>query len=167
MNTNLTEQEIKFCQLFVHGSGDEVGDAIACYKKAFDCGDYKAINHYQDLIKRKDIQDYINDLECPEDLESFQERHLRHKVTKKLLHIAEECSNQTYSDRRGNAISPAAMRSVAVHAYKIIADINGISKKKDIAENGDNGSQGGSGITFNVIVPPTGDSSGVDVEEVK
>lgn len=150
----LTEQEKEFCELFVHG--DDAGDALLCYIQAFKAdNNRKQRSNSARLIQRVDIQAYINFLDCPEEMESFEARHLRRKITKKLLKIADACAEDEYVDRKGRPISPASLRSVSVHAYKVVADLNGLNKKQSTNDDGigtDSG-KGKAGITFNVIVP--------------
>lgn len=161
---SLTKQEQVFCELFVNGSGNEVGDAFLCYKKAYDTNsDYKALRHGQELLLRPDIQEYINYLDCPTEIAAFKERHMKRKITKKLMHIAEECADANYVDRRGNPISPAALRSVAVNAYKTIASINSLGNKVD-DESASGGANGASGITFNVIVPQDPSKASIETD---
>ena len=160
----LTQQEKEFCELFVHGDYNEVGDAVACYRKVFGISSSKATRAGSKLLNKPAIQEYITAIEASEELESFEAKHLRKKITKRLLEIADRCSEGEYTDRKGNPISPASLRSVSVNAYKLVAELNGIKRSapKDGGSHGD--SKGG--ITFNVIVPPQ-TSSEVKIEEAK
>lgn len=159
---NLTQQEKEFCELFVHGGYNEVGDAAACYKKAFGAPLSKATRAGSKLLNEPAIQEYITSIEASDDTESFEAKHLRKKITKRLLEIADRCAEGEYVDRKGNPISPASLRSVSVNAYKLVADLNGI-KQHAPKESGTHGDSKG-GITFNVIVPPQ-TSSEVKIEE--
>ena len=161
---NLTQQEKEFCELFVHGDYNEVGDAAACYRKAFGVPLSKATRSGSQLLNEPAIQEYITSIEASEENESFEAKHLRKKITKRLLEIADRCAEGEYVDRKGNPISPASLRSVSVNAYKLIADLNGI--KQHAPKEGGTRGDSKSGITFNVIVPPQ-TSSEVKIEEAK
>ena len=72
-------------------------------------------------------------------------------LTANLKHIIEETSRDIYYDRRGKALSPAALRSVAVSASKALMEMYPV-KESQVNKFEINGG-GESGITFNVIVP--------------
>jgi len=151
-NIALTEQEEKFCLMFVNGLAPYCGNAGRCYRAVFDPdktktdeeSTYKAM-----ILMRKDsVKKRIEELN---EMNSMTAAAIRPRVTSTLLKIMDECSSDVYEDQYGNLLSPAALRSVAVNAGKVLNDMYGI--KEDIAhrikiEGGDGG-----GITFNVVVP--------------
>lgn len=164
-NNELSPKEKEFCDLFVHGDYNEVGDASVCYQHAFGVSPSRSMISGSKLLKKPAVQEYITSIESSEEQESFEAKHLRKKITKRLLDIADRCSEGEYVDRKGNPISPAALRSVAVNAYKIVADLNGIKHpQRELGSSHSDKSKGG--ITFNVIVPPQ-TSSEVKIEEAK
>lgn len=67
------------------------------------------------------------------------------------MHIVEECSTTEYRDKKGRAISPAPLRSVAVQATKALMDLHGV-KENQVTKVSVEGA-GDGGITFNVIMP--------------
>jgi len=163
----LSEQEAMFCLLYVEGPAPYCGNAGRCYKAIFKSVDKQSVEcspnadgqeriaasnanfelSGQRLLKKEAVIERIEELR---DIHAIDTSTLRPRLTKTLLKISEECSETIYTDKFGNKLSPAALRSVAVSAVKELNDMYGI--KEDIAHTvkleGENG-----GITFNVFAP--------------
>lgn len=144
---NLSEQEKTFCELYVNGSATYVGNAGECYKEAFQTK-WRFRQSGRELLIRDDIQSYIEDLQKMVDREN---KNMKLYLTENLKSVISETVSAKYYDRNGTALSPAPLRSVAVGAMKLLADMYPV-KEAQVSELNINGSDG-SGITFNVIVP--------------
>ena len=84
-------------------------------------------------------------------MNAFDAKRKREYLARHLENIIEETSTAEYSDRRGVAMSPAALRSVCVQAMKLYADLYPVKEAQVSKLNIENNGEGG--ITFNVIVP--------------
>ena len=136
----LTDDEAKFCLLFVNGSDKVAGNARKCYQAIY-----------------PEVDDAVAQMKAREILakESAKERikELRPALTEKLMKIADECSDSLYiNTKTGLPANPAAMRSVAVSAIKTLSDMYGI--KEDVAHHiSIGGDDNGGDVIFNVIMP--------------
>ena len=68
-----------------------------------------------------------------------------------MMSIIEEMAHNKFTDRKGNPLSPAPSRSVAVSAAKVLMDLYKIREPNSNELNISN--KNGGNITFNVIVP--------------
>lgn len=146
--TKLTEQEQLFCELFVNGAAPYAGNALKCYQSVFYSCDVKDNIRAKKLLSRDDIKEFMAELE---EYNSLETTHLKKFLTENLKHIIEETSTAVYRDRRGNKLSPAALRSVAVAASKTLMDMYPVKEAQVSKLNIEGG--GENGIVFNVIVP--------------
>lgn len=153
---SLRECEQDFCILLVEGSPKFAGNPTQCYietvgKKEGVPADDPFIGHYvKELLSDENIKGYIKELQ--KDSEDDQETELlKIRLRSTLLKIIDECSEAQFTDRRGNKLSPAAMRSVANNSIKTLIDITPALKKEVEAGEDDDKNKGG--LTFNVIVP--------------
>lgn len=147
----LDTKEENFCLLLTGGVAPYAGNIAKCYEAAFGVKDKYSLHHGQQLMKRPDIKGRLAELE--ED-SAVRATDMKKYLTSTYMKIIDECSSAEYSDRRGNPLSPAAMRSVAINAGKALAELYPIkeaqvSKVNIGAGEGDNAPA----ITFNVIVP--------------
>lgn len=145
----LTDQEAKFCLLYVNGSHS--GNAKRCYQDVFnEFDDATAKAEARKLLSREVVKKRIKELS---NVELYTAESLRPHITETLVSIMDECAKDTYEDKNGLAQQPAAMRAVAVHAAKTLNDMYGI--KEDIANNINLNSNGdvGSGVVVNIVVP--------------
>lgn len=159
----LIDLEEKFCLIYANGPAPYNGDA----KKTFDLVFKKASSAYmaedyynqvdtdidntisaRSLLLREDIRNRIEEIQNENIVNAAS---LRPRLTETLLKIADECSTVVCTDKFGNKLSPAALRSVAVNAISKLTDMYGI--KEDIAHKVMLESADGDGITFNLIVP--------------
>ena len=155
-NTSLSEQEQKFCLIYTAGPVPYVGNEVRCYQLVFNDSVHEPARECEvdvslkahELITREDIKGYIDSLNA---LSVVNAATLRPRLTQTLLKIADECATAKFSDKFGVALSPAALRSVAVNAVKTLTDMYGI--KEDIAHKVMLEGSDGEGITFNLIAP--------------
>lgn len=145
---NLTDQEILFCELYVTGDVPFAGNAVKCYQEVFNDFTNKARYRALKLLHRDDIKKYIEELG---QLSEEDSKSVKAFLTANLKHIIEECSSADFVDRRGNPLSPAAMRSVAVSASKTLMEMYPVKEAQTTKVSIDN--KGESGVTFNVIIP--------------
>ena len=155
---NLTDQEILFCELYVTGDVPFAGNAVRCYQEVFNDSTNKARYRALKLLHRDDIKKYIEELGK---LSEEDAKSVKAFLTANLKHIIEECSFADFVDRRGNPLSPSAMRSVAVSASKTLMEMYPVKEAQTTKVSIDN--KGESGVTFNVIIP----TNAVQVEEPK
>lgn len=158
LNTQLTEKEEKFCLIYASGPSPYRGNAQKCYGLVFEgksgkYGDYEPESvdialEARELMMRDDIKTRIDELSS---LEIVNASTLRPRLTEALLKIVDECSTLVCTDKFDRKVSPAALRAVAVNAVNKLTEMYGI--KEDIAHKIEIDGNGGSGITFNVIVP--------------
>jgi len=149
--TQLSDKDKLFCELYINGCAPYTGNAAKCYSEVYKSNkksDKLDKQRGKEILSRKEIQSYLEQLESM----TYEEtKAMKHFITENLIHIIEETSYATYKDRRGNAVSPAALRSVAVNASKALMDLYPIKASSTNLANKENG--GARGITFNVIVP--------------
>ena len=165
----LTDAEEKFCMVYACGPSPYNGNAKMSYDLVFkgSTGRFlkihtnrgndrdKLISDEVDssiaanrLLRRDAVKDRIEELQSESLVNAST---LRPRLTETLLRIADECSTLTLEDRFGVALSPAALRSVAVNAISKLTDMYGI--KEDIAHKVTVEGANGDGITFNLIMP--------------
>lgn len=165
-NNKLTDLEEKFCIVYACGPSPYNGNARKTYDLVFNGSTGLLYDPSKDgidahtreevetsivvrkLMLRDDIQDRIDQLKSENMVNATT---LRPRLTESLLKIVDECSTLHVTDRWGNTMSPAALRSVAVNAISKLTDMYGI--KEDIAHKVMLEGADGDGITFNLIVP--------------
>lgn len=143
----LTEQEITFCELYINGIAPYAGNAAKCYADVFQKTGNATRTDAARLLSEPRIQQYIADLET---LNAYDAKHKKEYIARHLENIIEETSTAQYHDRKGNNLSPAALRSVAVQAMKLYADLYPV-KEAQVSKLAIEGGEGG--VTFNLIVP--------------
>ena len=146
--TNLTKDEQLFCELFVNGAAPYAGNALKCYQAVFKSDDVQDNINAKKMLSRDDIKEFMAGLE---EYNTQETAHMKKFLTENLKHIIEETSTAVYKDRRGNKLSPAALRSVAVTASKALMDMYPVKEAQVSKLNIEGG--GENGIVFNVIVP--------------
>lgn len=147
-NTNLTDQEILFCDLFAHGEAPFGGNAARCYQEVFNDTSKRTKSRAAHLLARPEIQEYLKSLD---ELTYEEAKYMKTFLRENLISIIEECSTAELRDRKGVIQSPAAMRSIAVNAVKVLAELYPVkaAQKSKLKIEG----SGEGGITFNVIMP--------------
>ena len=148
----LSDNEEKFCQLFCHGGSEYAGNATKCYAEV-----YKSCEKGSNLVMK------ANNILCnPSVNQRIQElmtkkiedaTFLKMRVLETLTSIMEETRTDVYKDRFGVPLSPAPLRAVSVNAAREIGNILGWKKGQD--DKSKINIEGGSNVTFNVVVPKT------------
>ena len=146
--TKLTKDEQLFCELFVNGAAPYAGNALKCYQAVFKSDDVQDNINAKKLLSKDAIKDFMVELE---EYNTQETAHMKKFLTANLKSIIEETSTAVYRDRRGNKLSPAALRSVAVQASKTLMDMYPVKEAQVSKLNIEGG--GENGIVFNVIVP--------------
>lgn len=177
-NLKLTDLEEKFCLVYACGPSPYNGNARKAYDLVFNGStgllfdpsesgindrtkqDISVSLAVRQLMLRDDIKDRIDQLRSENLVNATT---LRPRLTETLLKITDECSTLMVTDRWGNTVSPAALRSVAVNAISKLTEMYGI--KEDIAHKVMLEGADGDGITFNLIVPESKKENGLEVIE--
>lgn len=146
--TKLSDKERLFCELFMNGAAPYAGNALKCYQAVFETNDVQDNINAKKMLARDDIKAFMAELE---EYNAQETAHMKQFLTENLKHIIEETSTAIYRDRRGNQLSPAALRSVAVTASKALMDMYPVKEAQVNKLNIEGG--GENGIVFNVIVP--------------
>lgn len=146
----ITEEEAKFCLLYVNAPAPFAGDARKCYKAAISSKVTEAEAQYYGLklLKEPRVADRVAELIA---LNVYDASNIKQKTTTTLLSIMDECATAKYVNQYGDEIPAASMRSVSVNAAKELNSMYGI--KEDIAHKVSIEGSDGSGITFNINVP--------------
>lgn len=145
----LSQQERDFCELFIFGCDPYTGNARKCYEELFHVSSRTSLKDAQELMAREDVNEYLTQLRM---VANYNNSDLKARLTEKLLHIIDETSTAQYTDRRGTALSPAPLRSVAVQAAKALMELHPVKVAQE-SKLELTGGDGHAGITFNVIVP--------------
>lgn len=144
----LSKQERQFCELYVMGQDPYGGNPRKCYADIFKTSEELALKAAKELLEREDVKEYTDELRR---FTSYETVEMKTRLTEKLLRIIDETSTAQYHDRRGVALSPAPLRSVAVQAAKALMEMYPVKvaqENKVELSSGDSGS-----IVFNVIAP--------------
>lgn len=147
-NTNLTDQEILFCDLFAHGEAPFGGNAARCYQEVFNDTSKRTKSRAAHLLARPEIQEYLKSLD---ELTYEEAKYMKTFLRENLISIIEECSTAELRDRKGVIQSPAAMRSIAVNAVKVLAELYPVKAAQESKLKIEGSGEGV--ITFNVIMP--------------
>lgn len=147
-NTNLTDQEILFCDLFAHGEAPFGGNAARCYQEVFNDTSKRTKSRAAHLLARPEIQEYLKSLD---ELTYEEAKYMKTFLRENLISIIEECSTAELRDRKGVIQSPAAMRSIAVNAVKVLVELYPVKAAQESKLKIEGSGEGG--ITFNVIMP--------------
>lgn len=149
-NIPLTDQEILFCELYANGEAPFGGNAARCYQEVFNDNTNRAKSRALRLLDRKEIQEYLESLDS---LSYEDAKFTKIFLRENLKSIIAECSSASYRDRKGTALSPAALRSVAVSASKALMELYPVREAQTSKLSIEGAGEGG--ITFNVIMPNT------------
>lgn len=144
----LTEEETKFCELYVGGGPGFAGDHRKCYEEVFGKEKNVAIASRL-LLARPYISARIREMiDASEfDVETIA---VRLQVAETLKAVMSETSTGEYTDRFGVPLSPAPLRAVTVNAAKALMELYPIKCSQETKLRIDGGE---GGVVFNVIVP--------------
>lgn len=145
----LTDEEAKFCLLFVNASAPLNGNAMKCYQALHpEVDDVEATTMAKTMLRKPAVKERLQELN---EVNLHNADFLRPQITETLLKIMGECAEASYYDEEGNPQSPAALRAVSVHAAKELNSMYGI--KEAIAHKVSVDAGGSEGVTFNIIMP--------------
>lgn len=152
----LSELDKKFCLIYTSGPAPYAGNDIRAFQLVYNDStstpdkwdEVEIALQVRELMAREDIQKYIEELNA---INVVNATTLRPRLTQTLLKIMDECSEAQFKDKWGVALSPAALRAVAVNAASKLTEMYGI--KEDIAHKIQLEGADGDGITFNLIAP--------------
>lgn len=144
----LTEEETKFCELYVGGGTGFAGDHRKCYEEVYGQQKNVAIASRL-LLGRPHISARIRELIDSVEFET-ETIAVRLQVAETLKAVMAETSTSDYTDRFGVPLSPAPLRAVAVNAAKALMELYPIKCSQETKLRIDGGE---GGVVFNVIVP--------------
>lgn len=147
-NKPLTEEEDKFCELYVSGGPLYAGNHRKCYEEVFGKGKNVPIASRL-LLGRPHISARIREMidSVQFDVETIATRL---QVAETLKAVMSETSSAEYTDKFGVPLSPAPLRAVAVNAAKALMELYPIKYSQETKLRIDGGE---GGVVFNVIVP--------------
>lgn len=148
-NNKLTDNENRFCELFVDGDKDFAGRAEACYNEVFGEKQYSFITARK-LLAQEHIRTKIKQMIDGKDVES-EAIAIKLQVAETLRSIMSEAAKSEYIDKFGVPVSPAPLRAVSVNAAKALMEIYPITNTQTQTAK----SESGGNIIFNVVVPQT------------
>lgn len=147
--SGLTEQEERFCYLFVHGGPRFAGQREKCYREIFGDREKNISPASRRLLTEPHILEQVKELAGPLQAET-ETLAVKLQVTETLKAVMEETATARFSDKFGICLSPAPLRAVSVNAAKALMELYPIrhAQETKLRIEGANG-----GVTFNVIVP--------------
>lgn len=147
----LNEQELHFCELYVHGGPDFAGKGGACHKEVFGNKLKRHSTAATHLLTKPHIKAHLKEMMSTEQFET-ETIAVKLQVAETLKAVMEETSKGQYIDRFGVEVSPAPLRAVAVNAAKALMEIYPIKHVHEtrLRVEGADGN-----VIFNVIVPQT------------
>ena len=144
----ITDQEKKFCKLFVFGGSEFAGRRAICYRKVFGDGDGNISYLSLCVLRRVSVIEYLKQLIDNEQRE-LETIAVKLQVAETLKAVMDETSTASFIDKFGMDLSPAPLRAVSVNAAKALMEIYPVKNSESA-----NRAEGSSGnIIFNVIVP--------------
>lgn len=148
----LTDDELRFCDLYVNGGLEYGGRPQKCYKEVF--GEKSVKNPASAagyMLAKPHILAYIKEMMTSERFE-METMAVKLQVTETLKAVMDETACTDFTDRFGVPLSPAPLRAVSVNAAKALMEIFPIKHSQESKfriEGSD------SNVIFNVIVPET------------
>ncbi len=145
--TMLSEKEEEFCNLYVYGDMDYVGQHRKCYEEVF--GETKNLAVVsRKLLAKPQVMARIKELAALVQNET-ETIAVKLQVAETLKSVMEETSSAAFSDKFGVSLSPAPLRAVSVNAAKALMDLYPIKHAHESKLR----IEGEGGVVFNVIVP--------------
>lgn len=144
----LSEEEDKFCELYVSGGPLFAGNHRKCYEEVFGKGKNVPIASRL-ILSRPHISARIREMI---DSVQFEVETIatRLQVAETLKAVMSETSTAEYTDKFGVPLSPAPLRAVAVNAAKALMELYPVKCSQETKLRIDGGE---GGVVFNVIVP--------------
>ena len=145
----LTQNDEKFCQLYVCGGVEYAGQLSKCYKEVFG-EDYRdVLLQARQYVRQPHLAARIKELIIPMTSET-EVMAIKMQITETLRAVMEEASTNNFRDKYGNPLSPAPLRAVSVNAAKALMELYPVKHAHETKLRIE-GSDGG--VVFNVIVP--------------
>lgn len=146
----LTEDELRFCDLYVNGGLEFAGRPLKCYKEIY--GEKSSKNPASSanyILSKPQVVVLIKEMMTSEQFE-METMAVKLQVCETLKAVMDETASSKYEDRFGVPISPAPLRAVAVNAAKALMDIYPIkhTQESKLRIEGSDGN-----VIFNVVVP--------------
>lgn len=146
----LTDEELRFCDLYVNGGLEFAGSAMKCYKEVY--GEKASKNPTSSgnyLLSKPQVMAHIKEMMTSERFE-METMAVKLQVSETLKAVMDETATSEYEDRFGVPISPAPLRAVSVNAAKALMEIYPIKHAQESKLR----IEGGDGnVIFNVVVP--------------
>lgn len=146
----LTDEELRFCDLYVNGGMEYAGRPKRCFVEVFGTKAVKspctAANY---LMNKPQVSAHIRELLSSERFE-METRAVKLQVTETLKAVMDETAKADFTDRFGAPVSPAPLRAVSVNAAKALMEIYPIKHAQESRLRIEGGE---GGVVFNVIVP--------------
>ena len=136
----LSDEEDKFCELYVSGGPLFAGNHRKCYEEVIASRLLLARPHISARIR-----EMIDSVQF--DVETIAARL---QVAETLKAVMSETSTAEYTDKFGVPLSPAPLRAVAVNAAKALMELYPVKCSQETKLRIDGGE---GGVVFNVIVP--------------
>lgn len=145
----LSQDEERFCQLYVCGGHGYAGQLAKCFKEVYGEDYCDVLLEARSFVRRPQIMARIKELVIPMQSET-EVMALKMQITETLRAVMEETSTNNYADKFGNPLSPAPLRAVSVNAAKALMEIYPVKHVHEtkLKIEGSDGS-----VVFNVIVP--------------
>lgn len=146
----LSEQELRFCDLYVNGGLEYAGRPQKCYKEVF--GENAVKNPASSagyLLTKPHVLAHIKEMMSSERYE-METMAVKLQVSETLKAVMDETATTDYTDRFGVPLSPAPLRAVSVNAAKALMEIYPIkhTQESKLRIEGSDGN-----VIFNVVVP--------------
>lgn len=146
----LSEQELRFCDLYVNGGLEYAGRPLKCYKEVF--GENAVKNPASSagyLLTKPHVLAHIKEMMSSERYE-METMAVKLQVSETLKAVMDETATTDYTDRFGVPLSPAPLRAVSVNAAKALMEIYPIkhTQESKLRIEGSDGN-----VIFNVVVP--------------
>lgn len=146
----LTEQELRFCDLYVNGGLEYAGRPQKCYKEAFgEKASKSPASSAGYLLSKPHVLTHIKEMMSSERYE-METMAVKLQVSETLKAVMDETATADYTDRFGVPLSPAPLRAVSVNAAKALMEIFPIkhTQESKLRIEGSDGN-----VIFNVVVP--------------
>lgn len=146
----LTDNELRFCDLYVNGGLEYAGRPMKCYKEVY--GEKTSKNPASSanyILSKPQVMAYIKEMMSGERFE-METMAVKLQVAETLKAVMDETATSGYEDRFGVPISPAPLRAVSVNAAKALMEIYPVkhTQESKLRIEGSDGN-----VIFNVVVP--------------
>ena len=147
--TPLSEEQERFCQLYVCGGRGFAGQLVNCFREAFGPGGQDPLFEARRVVRKPQVMARIKELVEPMYSET-EVAAIKLQITETLRGVMEEASTGAFYDKFGNPLSPAPLRAVSVNAAKALMELYPVKHAHETKLKIE-GAEGG--VVFNVIVP--------------